>query len=35
MAESYDTAVIGAGPAGAVAARLLSARYRVVLVDRR
>jgi flavin-dependent dehydrogenase len=31
----YDVAIIGAGPAGATAARLLSARYRVLLVDRR
>jgi geranylgeranyl diphosphate/geranylgeranyl-bacteriochlorophyllide a reductase len=31
----YDVAIIGAGPAGATAARLLSERYRVLLVDRR
>jgi flavin-dependent dehydrogenase len=31
----YDVAIIGAGPAGATLARLLSERYRVLLVDRR
>ncbi len=31
----YDIAIIGAGPAGSTLARLLSDRYRVLLVDRR
>jgi geranylgeranyl diphosphate/geranylgeranyl-bacteriochlorophyllide a reductase len=31
----YDIAIVGAGPAGATVARLLSKRYRVLLVDRR
>jgi flavin-dependent dehydrogenase len=31
----YDVAIIGAGPAGATLARLISDRYRVLLVDRR
>lgn len=31
----YDIAIIGAGPAGSTLARLLAARYRVLLVDRR
>jgi len=31
----YDVAIIGAGPAGATAARLLAGRYRVLLVDKR
>ena len=31
----YDVAIIGAGPAGATAARLLGSSYRVLLVDRR
>lgn len=31
----YDVAIIGAGPAGSTLARLLSAQYRVLLVDRR
>jgi flavin-dependent dehydrogenase len=31
----YDVAIIGAGPAGATLARLISDRYRVLLVDKR
>lgn len=31
----YDIAIIGAGPAGATLARLISDRYRVLLVDKR
>jgi flavin-dependent dehydrogenase len=31
----YDVAIVGAGPAGSTVARLLSERYRVLLVDRR
>jgi flavin-dependent dehydrogenase len=31
----YDVAIIGAGPAGSTLARLLSDRYRVLIVDRR
>ncbi|MHC4462561.1 MAG: FAD-binding protein [Planctomycetota bacterium] len=31
----YDVAIIGAGPAGATAARLLAGRYRILLVDKR
>ncbi len=31
----YDIAIVGAGPAGSTLARLLGARYRVLLVDRR
>lgn len=31
----YDLAIVGAGPAGATLARLLSKRYRILLVDRR
>jgi len=31
----YDIAIIGAGPAGSTLARLLSTRYRTLLVDRR
>ena len=31
----YDIAIIGAGPAGATAARLLAGRYRILLVDKR
>jgi len=31
----YDVAIIGAGPAGTTLARLISDRYRVLLVDRR
>lgn len=31
----YDIAIIGAGPAGSTAARLLAEKYRVLLVDRR
>jgi len=31
----YDVAIIGAGPAGSTLARLISDRYRVLLVDRR
>jgi len=31
----YDIAIIGAGPAGSTLARLLSGKYRVLLVDRR
>ena len=31
----YDIAIIGAGPAGSTLARMLSAEYRVLLVDRR
>ena len=31
----YDVVIIGAGPAGSTLARLISARYRVLLVDRR
>ena len=31
----YDVAIIGAGPAGATLARLLSPRLRVLLADRR
>jgi flavin-dependent dehydrogenase len=31
----YDVAIIGAGPAGATAARLLAGRYRILLIDRR
>lgn len=31
----YDIAIIGAGPAGATAARLLAEKYRVLLLDRR
>jgi geranylgeranyl reductase len=33
--EPFDIAIIGAGPSGSTLARLLSARYRVLLVDRR
>jgi geranylgeranyl reductase len=31
----FDVAIVGAGPAGATAARLLGSHYRVLLVDRR
>jgi flavin-dependent dehydrogenase len=31
----YDVAIIGAGPAGATLAKLISGRYRVLLVDRK
>ena len=31
----YDVAIVGAGPAGAMLARLLGAQYRVLLIDRR
>ncbi len=31
----YDVAIVGAGPAGAMLARLIGGRYRVLLVDRR
>jgi geranylgeranyl diphosphate/geranylgeranyl-bacteriochlorophyllide a reductase len=31
----YDIAIVGAGPAGATVARMLSTRYRVLLADRR
>ena len=31
----YDTAIIGAGPAGATLARLLDKRYKILLLDRR
>jgi flavin-dependent dehydrogenase len=34
-ANSFDIAIVGAGPSGASLARLLSSRYRVLLVDRR
>jgi len=33
--DVFDIAIVGAGPAGATLARLLSARHRVLLVDRR
>jgi len=33
--HGYDIAVIGAGPAGATLARLLNARYKVLLIDKR
>jgi geranylgeranyl diphosphate/geranylgeranyl-bacteriochlorophyllide a reductase len=33
--NTYDIAIIGAGPAGSTLARLLSGKYRVLLVDRR
>lgn len=32
---SYDIAIVGAGPAGAMLARLLSPRYSIALIDRR
>ncbi len=32
---AYDIAIIGAGPAGATLARLLSKQYRILLLDRR
>ncbi len=32
---AYDIAIVGAGPAGATAARLLDSRYKVLLLDRR
>ena len=35
MPDTYDIAIIGAGPAGATLARLLAGRYRVLLVDSR
>jgi 2-polyprenyl-6-methoxyphenol hydroxylase-like FAD-dependent oxidoreductase len=31
--EPYDVAIIGAGPAGAMLARLIGQRYRVLLVE--
>lgn len=33
--NTYDIAIIGAGPAGSTLARLLSGKYRVLLADRR
>jgi flavin-dependent dehydrogenase len=35
MVPMYDLAIVGAGPAGAMLARLVGARYRVLLLDRR
>ncbi|MDR0838793.1 MAG: FAD-binding protein [Oscillospiraceae bacterium] len=34
-AENYDIAIIGAGPAGATAARLLDSRFRVIVIDKK
>jgi|GEM_PF-5650539 len=31
----YDVAIVGAGPAGATLARLISSKLRVLLVDKR
>lgn len=33
--DTYDIAILGAGPAGSTLARLLSDRYRVLLIERR
>jgi flavin-dependent dehydrogenase len=33
--ESYDIAIIGAGPAGATLARLVGQKYKVLLIDKR
>ncbi len=31
----YDVAIIGAGPAGAILARLMGGRYKVLLIEKR
>lgn len=31
----YDVAIVGAGPAGSMLARLIGQRYRVLLIERR
>ena len=35
MSDTYDIAIVGAGPAGATLARLIAGSFRVLLIDRR